>query len=149
MRIAVAVLAVIATISTAAADGVPRRIAGDAPAPDDRPAPGVIVLRDDARREVQAWIDPAASPAVAANGKLIVRNRSGVSADVYLAVPAEEPDWQFVETVPDGFKLIVRNVTRRAQYLIAAEATDVYDGFFDWGPRSFVMRKRFRYTLLP
>ncbi len=149
MRIAGAILAVIATLSTAAADGLPRRLAADTPAPAQRPAPGVIVLRDDARREVQAWVQPGASPAAAANGKLIVRNRSGVSADVYLALPADEPDWQFVETVPDGFKLIVRNVTRRTQFLIAAESTDAYDGFFDWGPRSFVMRKRFRYTLLP
>jgi hypothetical protein len=118
------------------------------------PSPAVV-SRDDARRELQVWMLPAEAqasriqPAAIRAGKLIVRNRSGYSADVYLAEPADEPDWLYVgEPLPTGFKLIVRNLPRRTTFLMAAEETDNYDGLWDWGPRSFVMRKRFRWTLL-
>lgn len=154
MRIVVALASLCVLVSTARADGLPRGTDA-APAPSGRtPSTATIVTRDDARREVQAWILPGdaqaarIAPAAARVGRLIVRNRSSFSADVYLALPADEPDWQFIEEVPTGFKLIVRNLTRRAEYLIGAEETNNYNGSFDWGPRSFVMRRRFRYTLL-
>jgi hypothetical protein len=155
MRILLTLASLALSVGIAAADGLPRTPAGTGIAPGARPATGAIVTRDDGRREVTAWIvsaEPQAAriaPAAARLGRLIVRNRSGFSADIYLALPADEPEWEFVEELPTGFKLIVRNLTRRAEYLIAAEETANYDGFFDWGPRNFRMRKRFRYTLLP
>jgi hypothetical protein len=155
MRILLTVASLALTAGIAAADGLSRATDGVATAPAARTSTGAIVTRDDARRELTAWILPAEpqatriQPAAAGLGRLIVRNRSGFSADVYLALPADEPQWEFIEEEPTGFKLIVRNLTRRAEYLIAAEETNNYDGSFDWGPRTFVMRKRFRYTLLP
>lgn len=146
----------VVAVATAGADGFPRTSSGDAPVPVRPAGATAIVTRDDARREVQAWILPGATaaeriePAVLATGRLIVRNRSGFSADVYLALAADEPDWQFIgEPLPTGYKLVVRNLARRTDFMIAAEETDNYDNFFDWGPRTFVMRKRYRYTLLP
>jgi hypothetical protein len=155
MRIVLTLASLILSVGIAAADGLPRATAGTSSAPAARTAPAAIVTRDDARRQVTAWIlsgEPQATgiaPAAVRVGRLIVRNRSGFSADVYLALPADEPQWEFVDEVPTGFKLIVHNLTRRADYLIAAEETNNYDGSFDWGPREFFMRKRFRFTLLP
>ncbi len=143
------------SVGIAGADGLPRTPAGAGIAPQTRTPTGAIVTRDDARREVTAWILPAEAqatriaPAATRVGRLVVRNRSGFSADIYLALPADEPEWEFVDELPTGFKLTVYNLTRRVEYMIAAEETANYDGFFDWGPRSFFMRKRFRYTLLP
>jgi hypothetical protein len=73
--------------------------------------------------------------------KIIVRNRSPFDADVYLGF--DETTLQFVETVPSGFKLIIRGLPRRTNFVLYAE-----DDTGSWGPRFFFLRKKYIWTLL-
>jgi hypothetical protein len=76
-----------------------------------------------------------------ARGKIVVRNRSPFDADVYLGF--DEASLAFVDTVPSGFKLIIRGLSRRTNYVLYAE-----DETGSWGPRSFFLRKKYIWTLL-
>jgi len=76
-----------------------------------------------------------------ARGKIVVRNRSPFDADVYLGF--DEASLTFVDTVPSGFKLVIRGLARRTNYVLYAE-----DETGSWGPRSFFLRKKYVWTLL-
>jgi hypothetical protein len=76
-----------------------------------------------------------------ARGKIVVRNRSPFDADVYLGF--DEASLAFVDTVPSGFKLIIRGLQRRTDYVLYAE-----DETGSWGPRFFFLRKKYIWTLL-
>lgn len=83
----------------------------------------------------------------ARRGRVIVRNRSGgYTADVYIAPDDGTSTYQYINTIPTGFRLILRGVPKRLNYLLYAEdpAAQVF-----WGPRPFFMRRRFIWTLLP
>jgi hypothetical protein len=109
----------------------------------DHPQPlpnGILVPDDDIG---------AASPLVARarGGKVVVRNRTGgYTIDVYLAPDDGVTKLQYVNTIPTGFRLILRGVPRRINYQLYGEdpGAQVF-----WGPRSFFMRRRFVWTLLP
>jgi hypothetical protein len=58
-------------------------------------------------------------------------------------------DFYFGGTLPSGYRLKIRNLPRQVPLLVAAESTNYYDGFWDWGPRSFVIiRRKVKWTLL-
>jgi hypothetical protein len=76
-----------------------------------------------------------------------VRNRSGgYTADIYIAPDDGVTDYQYINTIPTGFKLILRGVPKRINYLLYAEDPTAQ---ISWGPRPFFMRRRFIWTLLP
>ncbi len=120
-----------------------------------------LVLRDDTRRTITAWLDGDGARAEGGAGvfapkirplfgKLVVRNVSGITADVYLTLDDGVSDFAFVAHLPTGYRLTVRRLSRRVAYLLAAEDTNLYDGLWNWGPSSFViLRRRFVTTLLP
>lgn len=89
----------------------------------------------------------AASPLVARarGGKIIVRNRSGFTADIYLGPDDGVSPLTYIDTLPTGFKLKIRGVVRRAGYVLYAEEPDQSGS---WGPRSFFLRKKYTWTLL-
>jgi hypothetical protein len=154
MRIVPALASLLLAVSLAGAEGLPRTMSQGTP-PDSRPPSGAIVTRDDARRELRAWLPSAETnaatrigPTAVRGGRLIVRNRSGISADVYLADPSDDPEWVLMGTVDAGYKLIIYPLARRAEYFIAVDETGSTDEFWGWGPTSFIMRRRYRFTLL-
>jgi hypothetical protein len=119
-----------------------RAWAGDHDAYD----PGLT--RADPRLVAPAGSDSSASPLVARAraGKIVVRNRSGHTADVYLAPDDGVSDLTYVNTLPTGYKLAIRHVPRRTGYVLYAEDPVLGGG---WGPRSFFLRRKFVWTLLP
>jgi hypothetical protein len=107
-----------------------------------RNQPSGIVVADDGAAAT-------ASPLVARarRGRVVVRNRTGgYTTDVYIAPDDGVSDYQYINTIPTGFKLILRGVPRRLNYLLYAE--DPTAQVF-WGPRAFFMRRKFIWTLLP
>jgi hypothetical protein len=81
----------------------------------------------------------------ARGGKIVVRNRSGFTADVYLGPDDGFSPLSFIDTLPSGFKLKIRGLQRRAGYVLYAEEPDQSGS---WGPRSFFLRKKYTWTLL-
>jgi hypothetical protein len=77
----------------------------------------------------------------ARGGKIVVRNRSPFTADVYLGY--DEFSLVFVDSLPPGFKLIIRRLARRTNYVLYAE-----DETGSWGPRSIFLRRKYVWTLL-
>ncbi len=90
----------------------------------------------------------AAAPIGIARGTIIVRNHTSAVVDVYL----KRDDGQgfttsdFVNTVPPGYRLRIRGVLRGPSVLAA---TISGDSSISWGPRSFRLRRRYIWTLLP
>ena len=141
--------------SSAARVQMPETDAPDGAAKHVRPFPG-RVERDDEKGEIRAQFDheeQAAAPRPNTvrptgqrKGKLVVRNRAGYTVDVFLSV--DDVDFMFVDTLPDGYRLVVSGLPRGG-YFVAAEDSFSPDGVFDFGPEFFVLRRRFRLTLLP
>jgi hypothetical protein len=81
----------------------------------------------------------------ARRGKIVVRNRSGFTADVYLGPDDGVSELLYVDTLPTGFKLTIRGLPRRTGYVLYAEEPDASGS---WGPRAFFLRKKYVWTLL-
>lgn len=139
------------------ADGVPTPLEARDEASES--LPGVLRVDHDRRSVVltlssrvatQQGLDGDARPAARARGgTLIAVNRSGLTADVWLSFDDGISDFYFAGTLPSGYRFKVRNLPRQVPLLVAAESTNFYDGFWDWGPRSFVIiRKKVKWTLL-
>jgi hypothetical protein len=123
------------------------------------PAPGDLdrtnrlpatVTVDDARRIVTVALPEAPDGARARRprqGKLLVRNKSGYTVDVYLSLNDTTTPWQFVDTLPSRYLLRVTGLTRGTEYQVAGAVNG--ESTFSWGPRAFRMGRRFRWTLLP
>ena len=119
--------------------------------------PGRVVI-DDAARTVSAYWDDlpregaprhvGRGRARVAYGKAVVKNKSGLTVDVYGSLNDATTDWYFVATVPSGYKFTMKRLPRRVAYLVAAELAGVYDGFWDWGPQAFTLfGSKFVWTL--
>jgi len=102
---------------------------------------------DSTRREV--WLalpSPGVGP-TQSSGMVSVRNRSHVSADVWVTLNDDSTPWVFVGTVPPRYVGKLR-AQRGLNYVIAAEDAGDYDGYWNWGPRAFILRGKFTWTLL-
>lgn len=129
----------------------PARAGGPAPAgPDQAPRfPGLVTV-DEARRTVTVEVPDAPDGARARRarqGKLLVRNKSGYTVDVYLSFNDETSPWEFIDTLPSGYLLRVKGLTRGVEYLVGGAVNG--ESTWSWGPRAFRMGRRFRWTLLP
>jgi hypothetical protein len=164
MRVAirVGVLAVLALIWVvqAAPSSASDLVQGDSPRVEttlDKPrvsrASGVRIERDEATRTITVWLGEPEDEARTTRGrggygKVVVRNRSFFYADVYWSLDDFVTPWSYVDTLPPRWKVKFR-LLKFGAYLVAAEETAFDDGFWDWGPASFFLRKKFRWTLLP
>lgn len=114
----------------------------------DRFDPGIASLRGAVPSVTHDDQASPASPLVARArvGKIVVRNRSGHTADVYLAPDDGVTPFSYVNTLPSGFRLVLRGLPRRTGYVLYAEDPVLGGG---WGPRPFFLRRKYVWTLLP
>lgn len=159
------ILVLLAAGTSSAADGRRNTLSRDVTRiqrmPDNlKPFPG-YVERNDANRTVVAWFAPGTDgqglglggverQVAGAFGKLVVRNLSGIAADIYMSLDDGVTPFYYVTSLPSGYKFKVLGLYRGVAYLVAAEDAYLYDGFWDWGPFAFViLGHKARYTLLP
>jgi hypothetical protein len=109
----------------------------------------MVLILDDAVTHAASPEGQARPAARARPGTLIAVNRSGITADIWLSFDDGISDFYFAGTLPSGYRFKVRRLPRQVPLLVAAESTNFYDGFWDWGPRSFVIiRRKVKWTLL-
>jgi len=86
-------------------------------ATDVVPFPGVVE-RDDEKHEVRASFDPGPQAATSqtgrshtssvSRGRVVVRNFTGYAVDVFITLDDYTTPWVFIGTVPDGYRLVVK-----------------------------------------
>ena len=113
----------------------------------------VSVRRHDASRTIHVeLIDESASSERAARrkqrlGKIKVKNKSPFSSAIYWSLDDAFTPWFYVDTLPPGWKVKFK-LPKKEFYLLAAEDPFLGDnGFWEWGPRSVYLKKRFKWTL--
>jgi len=127
-------------------------------APQEKPlsfAPTVLsVRRDEASRTIHVELtDETFSSERAARrktkrGKIKVKNKSPLSSAVYWSLDDSFTPWFYVDTLPPGWKLKFK-LPKKVFYLLAADDPFLgNNGFWEWGPRSLYLKKRFKWTLL-
>ncbi len=99
---------------------------------------------DDLSREfdVEELLEDAQIPLVSRRnpyGKVTVKNRSSFYIDIYL-------NGYYVTVLPPRWKLKITGVLRGYYHQLYGE--DATYGYYYWGPRTFYLRKNYKWTLL-
>jgi hypothetical protein len=112
------------------------------------------VRRDAASRTIHVELSEAALSGERAArrkgglGKVKVKNKSPLTSAIYWSLDDAVTPWFYVDTLPPGWKVKFK-LPKKAFYLLAAEDPFLGDnGFWEWGPHSFYLKKRFKWTLL-
>jgi len=121
------------------------------------PFPGVVE-RDDEKHEIRASFDPAPQAATSetgrshtssvSRGRVVVRNFTGYAVDVFITLDDYTTPWVFIGTVPDGYRLVVKEI-RGLPYILAANYSNLEGDTWDFGPRVFLLGRVFRWFLVP
>lgn len=78
--------------------------------------------------------------------KLIVRNFSSYTAEIFWSLDDDETPWYEAGSLPAGWRVKLR-LPRGYSYLVAAEAYPDEDEYWDWGPTSFFLWKKSTWSL--
>lgn len=120
--------------------------------------PGTEILVNERSRTIEILMSEEAVPGAGQDGdarakeqkvvyrKLVVKNFSSYTADVFWSLDDTVTPWYDGGTLPPRWKLKLR-LLRGFTYLVAAEAYPDEDAYWDWGPRSIFLWKKSTWSL--